>query len=137
MDPIVLAAGTAVVSAVATDGWQRAKVEVVELWRRVLPGEAPQIATELDVLREELLLAADDSDAEAMEAVEAFERAWQLKLQRLVTTDPGITPELRAVLRRLNQLDRSDRSMTVIGRDQYTAGRDQIFNHLPKKQRGE
>lgn len=39
MDPIVLAAGTALVGAMATDAWQQTRIAVVSWWGRVRSDE--------------------------------------------------------------------------------------------------
>ena len=63
MDPIVLAFGTALVGAIATSTWQQVREAVTGLWRRVHPRQkADDIGTELDELREQVLLARRDGD---------------------------------------------------------------------------
>ncbi|MFC8370757.1 MULTISPECIES: hypothetical protein [unclassified Streptomyces] len=95
MDPVVLAAGTALVSAMATDAWQQARTAMVDLWQRVHPARVTAIQEELDEVREEVLAArgADDADAET-----GLAQDWQRKLQRLVNNDPGLARELQRVL---------------------------------------
>ncbi|MFI5567433.1 hypothetical protein ACIA6T_08750 [Streptomyces sp. NPDC051740] len=95
MDPVVVAAGTALVSAMATDAWQQARTSVVDLWRRVHPARVTAIEEELDEVREEVLAArgAADTDAET-----GLAQDWQRKLQRLVNNDPGLARELQRVL---------------------------------------
>ncbi|GHH92046.1 transketolase [Streptomyces capillispiralis] len=95
MDPLVLAAGTALVGAMATDAWQQARTSAVELWRRVHPERVPAIEAELAEVREEVLTAreADDADAET-----GLAQDWQRKLQRLVRDHPELARELRRVL---------------------------------------
>ncbi|MET9250277.1 hypothetical protein [Nonomuraea sp. NPDC003709] len=43
MDSLVLAAATAVVTALSTEGWRQARKAVVALWRRVHPERVPAI----------------------------------------------------------------------------------------------
>lgn len=95
MDPVVLAVGTALVSAMATDAWQQARTSMVNLWQRVHPARATAIEEELDEVREEVLAArgADDTDAET-----GLAQDWQRKLQRLVNNHPGLARELQRVL---------------------------------------
>ena len=62
MDPIVLAFGPALVGAIATDTWPRVREAVTGLWRRVHPQKADHIGTDLDELREQVLLARRDGD---------------------------------------------------------------------------
>lgn len=95
MDPIVLAAGTALVSAMATDAWQQARAATVGLWRRTRPERADRIGAELDVLRGQVLAAreADDEDTE-----QALTGAWRLHLHDLLRENPGLAAELQRLL---------------------------------------
>ncbi|MDL4775773.1 hypothetical protein [Actinomadura xylanilytica] len=95
MDPLAIAAGTALVTAIATDGWEQARNGAVALWQRVHPGRAQAIEEELDDLHERLLLArrANDRDAEAELLAE-----WRLRLARLLADDPSIEVEVSRVL---------------------------------------
>jgi len=96
MDPIVLAFGPALVGAIATDAWPRVREAVTGLWRRVHPRhEADDIGTELDELREQVLLARRDGDTDTERALEG---AWQVRLQQLLRADPTMAAELRRVL---------------------------------------
>ena len=96
MDPIVLAFGTALVGAIATDTWQQVREAVTGLWRRGHPRQkADDIGTELDELREQVLLARRDGDTGTESALEG---AWQLRLQQLLRADPTLAAELRRVL---------------------------------------
>ena len=81
MDPIVLAFGTALVGAIATDTWPRVREAVTGLWRRGHPRQkADDIGTELDELREQVLQARRDDDTDTERALEG---AWQVRLQQL------------------------------------------------------
>ena len=96
MDPITVAFGTALVGAIATSAWQGVRDAVTGLWRRAHPRqEADGIGTELDELREQVLLARHDGDAATERALEG---TWQLRLQRLLRADPALTTELQRVL---------------------------------------
>ena len=96
MDPIVLAFGPALVGAIATDTWQQVREAVTGLWRRAHPRQkADSIGTELDELREEVLLARRGGDTDTERALEG---AWQLRLQQQLRADPGLAAELRHVL---------------------------------------
>ena len=96
MEPIVLAFGPALVGAIATDAWPRVREAVTALWRR---GPARRVAddigTELDELREQVVLARRDGDSSTEGALEG---AWQLRLQQLLRADPAMADELRRVL---------------------------------------
>jgi hypothetical protein len=96
MDPTVLAFGTALFGAIATDTWPQVRTAVTGLWHRVHPRQkADNIGTELDELREQVLLARRDGDTATEKALEG---AWQVKLQQLLRTDPALADELRRVL---------------------------------------
>ncbi len=95
MDWIALAAGTALVGAIATDAWQQVRKEVTGLWRRVHPQEADGIGTQLEELRLQILLARRDGDARTENALEG---AWQVKLQQLLRAEPTLAAELQRVL---------------------------------------
>jgi hypothetical protein len=96
MDPIVLAFGPALVGAIATGAWPQVREAVTGLWRRVHPRQqADGIGTELDDLREQVLLARRDGDADTERALEG---AWQLRVQQLLRADPALAAELRRVL---------------------------------------
>jgi hypothetical protein len=94
MDSLVLAAATAVVTAMATDGWQVARRAMVKLWRRVQPEHVPAIESELDDTHAEITAARRMGQTSAEEPLVAY---WQLKLQRLLNS----SPELEAALRRM------------------------------------
>ena len=148
MDPIAAAAGSALVSVIATDAWQQARDAVVSLWRRVHPQQAYGIRTELDTLRGEVLQAREDGDS-ATES--AFERAWQVKLAQLLRAEPALVDEMRQVLDQILAptlseqtrigniragtagvvtVNRVGRDVNVVRGNQYTAGRDQTI-HRP------
>ncbi|GAA2430642.1 hypothetical protein GCM10010191_50310 [Actinomadura vinacea] len=95
MDPVVVAAGTALIGAMATDAWQHVRTGVVGLWRRGRPEQAEGIQAELAEVRAEVLAARDEGD-EATE--QALVGAWQVRLQRLVREDPALGAELRRLL---------------------------------------
>ncbi|MFF8841660.1 hypothetical protein ACF08N_02865 [Streptomyces sp. NPDC015127] len=95
MDPIVLAAGTALVGAMATDAWQQARAATVDLWRRMRPERADGIGAELDVLRGQVLAAREDGDTDTEEALAG---SWRLRLHELLRQDPGLAAELRRLV---------------------------------------
>jgi hypothetical protein len=96
MDSVVLAFGSALVGAIATDTWPRVREVVTGLWRRVHPQKAHGVGTELDELREQVLLARRDGDTDTERALEG---AWQVRLQQLLRADPALAVEMRRVLR--------------------------------------
>jgi hypothetical protein len=100
MDPIVLAAGTALVGAIATDAWQQVKEAITGAWRRAHPGNAglvsaELVSAELDTLREQVLRARSSGDQGTEHALEG---AWQLRLQELVRASPAAAADLREIL---------------------------------------
>jgi transketolase len=146
MDPIVVAFGTALVGAVATDTWQKAKDAVTGLWGRVRPDRAEGISTELDALRQDVLEARRDGNSATEQDLEEI---WQRKVQQLLRQNPTLAAELQRVLDTVltpalpaaeqgkiqavitgtasgnAHLNQAGRDVNVIGGDSYTAGRDQ------------
>ncbi|MGH3974373.1 MAG: hypothetical protein ACRDS9_13750 [Pseudonocardiaceae bacterium] len=95
MDPIVVAFGTALVGAMATDVWQRARASVVKLWRRVHPQEADTVEADLEGLRGQVL---DARQAGRADTERALTGVWQGRLQQLLLDEPAVAAELRRVL---------------------------------------
>ena len=95
MDPIALAAGTALVGAVAHDAWQGARAGMIALWRRVRPEQADTVDAELVETRAQVLAARTAGDTETEQALAAD---WQLRFQALVRSDPAVAAELRNLL---------------------------------------
>lgn len=135
MDPVVLAAGTALVSAMATDGWQQTRAAAVSWWRRVRPAQANQAEADLEADRSRLLAARQEGDRGTEQAVVG---AWRLRLHDLVGNDPALIEALRELLE--NHLHRSlpaEEQSRIAGaalradaRGQarvYMAGRDQYI----------
>ncbi|MEU9701499.1 hypothetical protein [Streptomyces sp. NPDC047981] len=95
MDPLVLATGTALVGAMATDAWQQARAAVVTLWRRRHAAEADVVGSELEAVHSRILTAREAAD-EATE--QALVGAWRLRLQQLLEEDPSCADDLRRLL---------------------------------------
>lgn len=95
MDPIVLAAGTALVTAMATDAWQQARDGAVTLWHKVRPEQADLVEAELAEVREQMLQARRDDDTDTEQALAG---SWQVRLQQLLHADPSLAGELQRVL---------------------------------------
>jgi hypothetical protein len=95
MDPIVLAAGTALVGSIATDTWEQSRAALLAVWRRLRPEQAEAVDEELTDTRAQLLAARRSSDAEAERALVAD---WQLRLQSLIRHDPAAAEELRHLM---------------------------------------
>ncbi|MGH3815425.1 MAG: hypothetical protein ACRDUV_23740 [Pseudonocardiaceae bacterium] len=95
MDPIVVAFGTALVGAMATDVWQQARASVVALWRRVHPQQADTVEADLEGFRGQVL---DARQAGRTEIEQALTGVWQGRLQQLLLDEPAVAAELRRVL---------------------------------------
>lgn len=95
MDPLVQAAGTALVGAIATEAWQQVKEAVVALWSRVHPDRASRVDGELEELRQQMLRVRSDDDQGTEHALEG---AWQLRVQELLRADPALAADLQHVL---------------------------------------
>ncbi|MEU6796437.1 hypothetical protein ABZ907_32490 [Nonomuraea wenchangensis] len=95
MDPIVLAAGTALVTAMATDAWQSAREGAVALWRKARPEQVEVVEAELVEVREQVLQARRDDDADTEQALAGM---WQVRLQQLLRADPSLAPQIQRVL---------------------------------------
>ncbi|MEU0645992.1 hypothetical protein [Streptomyces umbrinus] len=90
-----MAAGTALVGAMATDAWEQIRDAMVALWRRARPERAEAVGSELEELRNQVLDARshDDNDTE-----DALTGAWRIHLQQLLRQNPALVVELRHVL---------------------------------------
>ncbi|MFE5331299.1 hypothetical protein ACFRCG_33415 [Embleya sp. NPDC056575] len=109
VDPVVVAAGGALVGAMATDAWQRTRDAVAGWWRSrlVRPGGPPgasspggveddrAVLTALEGLREAVLVARRAGDVRAER--ELAER-WTGWLRGLLAADPILTDGLRRLL---------------------------------------
>jgi hypothetical protein len=133
MDPVVLAAGTALVSAMATDAWQQARAAAVAWWGSVRPGQAEPVGDDLDSDRTHLLTARDAGDADTEDALVG---AWRLRLHHLLSDHPDAAQGLQVLLEDQLQPVLGTGEKTQIGtvllraqaRDNarvYMAGRDQ------------
>lgn len=92
MDPIVLAAASALVAAMATDGYQRARNAAVGLWRRARPEDAAVIDAELQAVRRNALDGRELGDEERERTLVAV---WRLHLQQLLDQDPDTARRIR------------------------------------------
>lgn len=101
MDPVVLAAGTALVGAMATDAWQQARAAAVAWWRQSRGEPADEVAAALDADRDRLRAARAAGD-EAAEL--ALVGAWRSHLQHALTGNPEAAVGLRRLLADLEPL---------------------------------
>ncbi|WP_066376582.1 hypothetical protein [Herbidospora mongoliensis] len=95
MDPIVLAAVTALVGAMATDAWQQSRTAVVAWWRKVRPEQADAVQAELETTQTQVLAARERADSDTEQALAGV---WRLRLQHLLNEDPDIGPQLQHLL---------------------------------------
>ncbi|MCF1597682.1 hypothetical protein [Streptomyces muensis] len=105
MDPTLIAlasaGGTAVVSAMATEGWNTLRSGVVTLWRQFRPDSADELERELDTTRSALVAA----QADEVELVRhALQSAWQGRMLTLFLEDPAAAAEFEALLSRLGDV---------------------------------
>jgi hypothetical protein len=99
MDPdytaLAAAAATAVVTAMAKEGWEGVRSAVARLWRKGEHPQTEQIVAELERSRQELVgtesslvpLTSDELVAE-----------WKGKLRRLLVLHPELADEVAAIL---------------------------------------
>ncbi|MYT71824.1 MULTISPECIES: hypothetical protein [unclassified Streptomyces] len=92
---LAAAAATALVGAMATDTWTRATEAVTGLWRRFRPGEAEEIAQDLELLHRDVRRARDQGDEAAENQLVA---EWQGTLGRVLRRHEEMAPALHAVL---------------------------------------
>ncbi|MFE6282686.1 hypothetical protein [Streptomyces sp. NPDC057877] len=108
MDPqlalVAGAFGTAVVGAMASDGYQQAREGAVALWRRFRPGAADDVGQDLDRARE-ALLSAPTADRDAFAA--ALASAWQGHALTLLLAEPAAARAIEELAARLNTWDDS------------------------------
>ncbi|MFJ2740537.1 hypothetical protein ACIO3O_12790 [Streptomyces sp. NPDC087440] len=133
MDPQIVAiagtAGTAIVTAMATDSWERAREGVVTVWRRFRPEAADTVVQDFDSARDTLADALRDEDHQTESALVS---AWQGHALSLLLAQPGAAEAIRELSDVLcAEAAREDRprislhaSATGHGRI-YQAGRDQ------------
>ncbi|GGZ03455.1 tetratricopeptide repeat protein [Streptomyces poonensis] len=107
MDPLSMAAGSALVRVMATDEWTLARDGVVALWRQAHPERAEEVGRDLEVLRGQVVQAREAKDPDTEQALEG---AWRVQLQQLLQWNPQAADELRRLL--------DDRLAPVLDREQ-------------------
>ncbi|MCX4673426.1 hypothetical protein OG453_43485 [Streptomyces sp. NBC_01381] len=95
MDPLVLAAATALVGAMATDAWLHAKTAAVTWWRSVRPEQEAEVHHELEEAHS-LLLTTRERGNEDVE--QALVGAWCVRLHQLLSDSPEVMTGLRELL---------------------------------------
>lgn len=102
MDPEIAAlagaAGTTLVSLLATEAWESAKDGFAGLWNRVRPERAEAVSAELEATRDDVLAARESNDRETEVELSA---EWQGRVRRLLAAHPETTDELRRLLAEL------------------------------------
>ncbi|WP_409472335.1 hypothetical protein [Streptomyces sp. HC307] len=91
------AAGTAVVTALTTDLWERAQTSVGALWRRAFPERAATVEADLMDTRT-LLLATREREGSDTDTEETSAEEWRLRFRRLLAVRPELAEELRRML---------------------------------------
>ncbi|RSS51284.1 hypothetical protein [Streptomyces sp. WAC01280] len=129
MVELARAAGTAVVTLMATDAWERTRDGVVALWQRVSPARADGVEGELEATRDDLLAAREDGDDLTEQELR---EEWVGRLRRLLREQPEVADELRRILGELDTRPQDTGAGTVQLRAEasgsgrvYQAGRDQ------------
>ncbi|MFE7036085.1 hypothetical protein ACFU9Y_37870 [Streptomyces sp. NPDC057621] len=133
MDPITLAAGSALVAAMATDGWQHARDAVVAWWRSRHPNQTDSLHLDLERLRTQVLAARQEGNQPGADTLAA---AWGVRFQQLLDDTPDLDAELRELIDRTlspmtsttDQDDAPAVAMKADARDHariYMAARDQ------------
>lgn len=90
-------AGTTLVKALATDGWEAARRAITALWRRHHPQDAELIEAGLESARTQLVTAPAQ---DAVEIAQDLTAAWLANLRALLRTAPEAADALREVLSR-------------------------------------
>lgn len=132
MDPIALAAATALLGAMATDAWQHTRAAVVAWWQKSHPEHARDINRELDRTYSQAVAAGHSGDEDIWQALTD---PWRLRFQQLIDANSSARQELRRLLdehlvptlppaeqtqvRQIIHLRAQDQAR------QYVAGRDQ------------
>lgn len=95
MDQLALAAGTAIVSAMATQSWDQVRTAIVGLWRKAHHGraEADAIERELDETRAQVLATRGEAGKQS-----ALAGVWQLRLQGMLDARPHLAAEIERLL---------------------------------------
>ena len=130
MDPLTIAAASALVKVLSSDSWQVAKSAVVRLWRREDPERQSAVSQEVDATRRSVLAARATNDETAEQRLAA---QWHRQLSGLAGRSPEASAELQDFLdqeiRPLLPDQDQEHVITVqqqihAGRDAYVAGRD-------------
>ncbi|MFH8339817.1 hypothetical protein [Streptomyces sp. AM6-12] len=134
MEPTLIAlasaGGSAVVSAMATDGWQTLRSGVVDLWRRFRPDSAAELERDLETSRS-ALLAAPYTEIQPIR--QAIQSAWQGRMLTLFLEDRAAAAEFEGLLSRLTEAGshKTNSTFNAEARDHgrvYQAGGNQFIS---------
>ncbi|MCJ1677912.1 hypothetical protein MTF65_11270 [Streptomyces sp. APSN-46.1] len=117
------AAGTAIVSAMATDGWQRARDGVVELWQRFRPESADSIHEDFEENRRVLV---DSLQAGEEHTHAALVAAWNGYLLGLLVAQPQALDALRQLNAVLAQ-ENTGGAHPSLNMTAHASGNGQVF----------
>lgn len=130
---LATAAATAVVTAMAREGWDGVRSAVARLWRRGRPEQVAQVEAALEQSRQELV-SSEESLANLTETELVAE--WQAKLRRLLAAEPEVADELTEILGLQAQRGTGVKfgPVTHLGLgDVYQAGRDIYGGHSSRQ----
>ncbi|MWA08334.1 hypothetical protein [Streptomyces sp. BA2] len=127
MDPQIVAvagtAGTAIVSAMATDGWQRARDSVVALWQRFRPESADSIHENFEENRRLLVNSLQAGDEHTHAALVA---AWNGYLLGLLVAQPQALDALRQLNAALGQ-EKTSSAHPSLNITAHASGNGRVF----------
>jgi hypothetical protein len=98
---LAISAGSLLVKAVVTDGYELVRSAVLKLWRRHEPDEAAKIERTLETTHAELTEA---TEADAAQVVEEFDADWQTYFRALLRSHPEAADDVREVVEELKPL---------------------------------
>jgi hypothetical protein len=125
---VASAAGTAIVSAMATDAWSSARDGLLSLWRRVRPEALGSVSSDLEATRGAVLRAQGSTDDGAVGALQTM---WEGQFLAILLANPSLAEELKQLTLRLetpSQRRDAGVHLKATARDHgrvYQAGRDQ------------
>jgi hypothetical protein len=108
---ILATAGTALVTAMTTDGWEGVRKKVAQWFGRGKKDDTDRALTELDQSRAALAALAAATGAELDRTRTEQEIVWRTRMGDLASRDEGAAAELPALVRELQAL-----TSTVAGR---------------------
>lgn len=95
MDPIALAAATALLGAMATDGWQQTRTAITTWWHKNHPQRAKDLSQELDNTYARAMEARHGGDEDLRRSLTD---EWRQRFQQLIDINPNARQELSQLL---------------------------------------